>query len=106
MKKFVIERIIPGAANFSKEELQLISRVFCEASRRVKTSCTWVESFITDDKMYCIHIAESREAIREHSKIARFPINTINEVKTIIDPTTSDDSILEPKQPLDGLREL
>jgi uncharacterized protein DUF4242 len=61
MKKFVIERIIPGAANFSKEELQLISHIFCEAANKVETSYTWVQSFITDDKIYCIHIAENKE---------------------------------------------
>jgi len=92
MKKFVIERNIPGASNFTQEELRHISQVFCEAANKLKISYSWVQSFITDDKIYCIHIAESKEAIREHSKIARFPINTINEVKTMIDPTTGDAS--------------
>jgi len=48
----------------------------------------WIQSFITEDKIYCIHIAGSKEAIREHSKIARFPIHTVNEVKMVIDPAT------------------
>jgi hypothetical protein len=92
MKKFVIERIIPGACNFTKEELRHIARSFCEAADKAEKGYSWVQSFITDDKIYCIHVAESEEAIREHSKIARFPINTINEVRTTIDPTTSDAS--------------
>jgi hypothetical protein len=93
MKKFVIERILPGASNLTKEELRQISQLFCDAIDKLEESYSWVQSFITDDKIYCIHIAETKEAIREHSKLARFPINTINEVKTTIDPTTNNDSI-------------
>jgi hypothetical protein len=89
MKKFVIERNLPGAGNLTPEELQGVSQVFCEVARNLGKPYTWINSFITDDKIYCIHIAESEEVIREHSKIARFPINTISEVKTIIDPITS-----------------
>jgi hypothetical protein len=88
MKKFVIERNLPGASNLSDEELRDISQNFSEAANKLGTSYSWVQSFITDDKIYCIHIAASKEVIREHSKIARFPINTINEVKITIDPAT------------------
>lgn len=88
MKKFVIERSLPGASNLSKEELQNISQIFNEVANKMETPYIWIQSFITEDKIYCIHIAESKEAIREHSKIAQFPVHTINEVKTIIDPTT------------------
>ena len=88
MKKFVIERILPGASNLSKEELRDISLIFNETANNFETPYSWIQSFITEDKIYCIHIAESKEAIREHSRLARFPIHTINEVKTIIDPAT------------------
>jgi Nickel responsive protein SCO4226-like len=88
MKKFVIERSLPGASNLSEKELRNISQTFTEVANEMETPYSWIQSFITEDKIYCIHIAMSREAIREHSKIARFPINTINEVKIIIDPTT------------------
>jgi len=88
MKKFVIERNLPGASNLSREELQNISQTFNEVANEMETPYTWIQSFITEDKIYCIHIADSKEAIREHSKIARFPVHTINEVTTIIDPTT------------------
>ena len=89
MKKFVIERNFPGAANLSAAELQLIAQTSCEGVSKLGKPYTWVESFITGDKIYCIHIAESDEVIREHSRISKFPINIISEVKTIIDPTTS-----------------
>lgn len=88
MKKFVIERSFPGASNLSQEELRNISQTFNEVANEMETPYTWIQSFITEDKIYCIHIAASKEAIREHSKIARFPIHTINEVKTVIDPAT------------------
>ena len=89
MKKFVIERNFPGASNLTAEELQSISQTSCEVVSRLGKPYTWVQSFVTSDKIYCVHIAESEEVIREHSRMAKFPINTISEVKTIIDPTTS-----------------
>ena len=89
MKKFVIERNFPGAANLSAEELQAISQTSCEIVNKLGKSYTWIQSYITGDKIYCVHIAESEDVIREHSRLAKFPINTISEVKTIIDPTTS-----------------
>jgi hypothetical protein len=89
MKKFVVERNLPGAGNLSPEELQNIAQVSCETIDKLDKPYHWVESFITDNKIYCIHIAESEEVIREHAKLGKFPINTVSEVKTIIDPTTS-----------------
>jgi hypothetical protein len=89
MKKFVVERNLPGAGNLSPLELQAISQTSCEAIRDMDKPYHWIHSYITDDKIYCIHIAESADAIREHAKLGQFPINTISEVRTIIDPVTS-----------------
>lgn len=89
MKKFVIERNLPGAGNLSAEELQAMSQVSCSVINQLDKPYTWIQSFVTGDRIYCIHIAESEEVIREHSKMARFPINTIAEVKAVIDPVTS-----------------
>lgn len=89
MKKFVVERNLPGAGNLSPEELQAISKTSCEAIDMLGQQYHWVQSFVTDDKIYCIHIAESEEAVRAHAKLGRFPVNSIAEVKTIIDPLTS-----------------
>ena len=86
MKKFVVERNLPGAGNLSAEELQSISRSSLEAIQVLGQQYYWIESFIADDKIYCIHIAESEQAIREQARLARFPVNMINEVKTVIDP--------------------
>jgi Nickel responsive protein SCO4226-like len=88
MKKFVIERILPGAGNLSPEELQAISKTSCEAVNQLSKPYHWIQSFVTDDKIYCIHIAESEELVREHARLGKIPINTVAEVKAVIDPTT------------------
>lgn len=89
MKKFVIERNLPGAGNLSPEELQAISQTSCGVVSELGKSYQWVQSFVTGDKIYCIHIAESEEAVREHARLGGFPVNTVSEVVTIIDPVTA-----------------
>jgi hypothetical protein len=89
MKKFVVERNFPGAVNLSPEELQDMSQNSCEAIVKLGKPYHWVHSYITGDKIYCIHIAESEEVVRQHASLGKFPINTVSEVKTIIDPSTS-----------------
>lgn len=89
MKKFVIERNFPGAANMTTEEIQSLSEASNDVIEKLDKPYTWVQSYITGDKMYCIHIAESEAVIREHAKLGRFPINTISEIKIIIDPSSA-----------------
>ena len=89
MKKFVIERDFPGAGDLSPKELQSISKVSCEAIQTLGRPYYWIESYVCNDKIYCVHIAESEEVLREHAKLGGFPINTISEVKAIIDPSTA-----------------
>ena len=89
MKKFIVERNFPGAADLSQEELQAISQTSCDVINKLEKPYHWVQSYITGDKIYCVHIAENEEVVREHARLGRFPVNTISEVKTIIDPTTS-----------------
>jgi hypothetical protein len=88
MKKFVVERNLPGAGNLSAEELQAISQTSCEVIDKLGKPYHWIQSFIAEDKIYCIHIAENEEVIREHARLGDFPINRVTEVKTIIDPLT------------------
>jgi hypothetical protein len=88
MKKFVIERDLQGAGNLTPKELQAISQTSCEVINQLDKPYHWIQSFVTDNKIYCIHIAESEEIIQEHARKGNFPINTVAEVKAIIDPTT------------------
>ena len=89
MKKFLIERNLPGAGNLSPQELEDIARASCEVVCQLGRPYHWIQTFVTQDKLYCIHIAESEELVREHARLGKFPINTISEVKTVIDPLTS-----------------
>jgi hypothetical protein len=88
MKKFVVERNLPGAGNLSPEELQAISQTSCNVLNQLDKPYHWIQSFVTDDKIYCIHIAEDEETIREHARLGGFPVNRVTEVKAIIDPLT------------------
>jgi hypothetical protein len=90
MKKFVVERNLPGAGNLTPQELQVISQTSCEVLNQLGKPYHWIQSFITEDKIYCIHIAENEEVVREHARLGNFPVNRITEVKAIIDPLTSD----------------
>ncbi|MDQ8054330.1 MAG: DUF4242 domain-containing protein [Pedobacter sp.] len=88
MKKFVIERALPGAGKLTQEELAGITATSCNVVSNLNEPYHWVESFVTDDKIFCIHIAESEEVVREHAKRGNFPVTSVYEVKSIIDPTT------------------
>jgi hypothetical protein len=89
MKKFMIERNLPGAGNLTPAELRSIAETSCNTIKKMDSTYQWIESFVTGDKIYCIHIAESEEAVRRHACMGNFPVNSVNEVKTIIDPLTS-----------------
>ena len=88
MKKFIIERNLPGAGNLFPDELQALPQTFREIIYQLDKLYHWIQSFVTDDKIYCIHI-ESQDVVREHSRLSIFPINTISEVIAVIDPLTS-----------------
>ena len=89
LRKFVVERNLPGAGSLSLEELQAISKTSCEVIQELGKPYHWIQSYIAEDKIYCIHIAESEEVIREHARLGKFPVHKIMEVKMIIDPLTS-----------------
>jgi len=88
MKKFVIERELPGAGKLSVEELQAITQTSCSAVNEMRKPYHWVQSFVTDNKIYCVHIAENEQVIREHAALGGFPVTSISEVKAVIDPST------------------
>jgi len=91
MPKFVIEREIPNAGKLSKAELQGISQKSCGVLRSMGPQIQWVQSYVTDDKIYCVYIAPNEEAVRQHAKQGGFPANRISEIKTVIDPTTAEE---------------
>ena len=90
MPKYVIEREIPGAGDLSQEELTGISQKSCGVLSDLGPQIQWVESYVTDNKIYCIYIAPTEELVREHANQGGFPANSISEVRNVIDPTTAE----------------
>ncbi len=90
MPKYVIEREIPGAGKLSAQEFQGIAQKSCNVLRNLGPEIQWVESYVADDKIYCVYIAPNAEIIREHARQGGFPANRISEVKRMIDPTTAE----------------
>jgi len=90
MPKFVIERNIPGAGKLTPEQLNGISQKSCVVIHQIGPQIQWVESFVTDDKIYCIYIAPDEETVREHAKLGGFPADSVQAVRRMIDPTTAE----------------
>ena len=90
MPKFVIERNLPGAGKLSAKELQAVAQKSNEVLRSLGPDIQWVQSYVTDDKIYCVYVAPSEELIRKHAKEGGFPADRITPVRTTIDPTTAE----------------
>ena len=92
MPKFLIERDIPGAGKLSKTELQGVAQTSCSVLNNMGPTIQWVESYVTDDKVYCVYIAPNEDMIRKHAESGGFPANRISRIRTMIDPSTSENS--------------
>lgn len=90
MPKFVIEREIPQAGDLSADDLQAISQKSCGVLRDMGPQIQWLQSYVTDDKVYCVYIAPDEETVRRHAEQGGFPANRVSEVRTVIDPTTAE----------------
>jgi hypothetical protein len=90
MPKYIIERDVPGAGRLTPDALRAISQRSCAVIDRLGPRLQWVQSYVTDDKLYCVYIASGEDAIREHARQGGFPANRIAKVGTIIDPVTSE----------------
>ena len=90
MPKYVIERELPGAGVLTTTELQGIAAKSCDVLRELGPQIQWVESYVTDDKIYCVYIAPSEAMVREHAHQGGFPANKVSAVRTVIDPTTAE----------------
>lgn len=88
MPKFVIERDIPGAGKLSAADLSAISQKSCGVLKALGPTIQWVQSYVTDNKVYCVYIAPSRELVEQHAREGGFPANRVSEVRNVIDPTT------------------
>jgi hypothetical protein len=90
MPKFVIERELPGAGKLSPAELQAISQKSCGVLSNMGPKIQWLQSYVTDDKIYCVYIAPDEATVREHATLGGFPANRVSRISAVIDPTTSE----------------
>lgn len=90
MPQYVIERELPGAGSLSHDQLHAMSQSSCAVLHDLGPDIQWVQSYVTDDKIYCIYRAPSEELVREHASRGGFPANSIAQVHAVIDPTTAE----------------
>jgi hypothetical protein len=90
MPQYLIEREMSGAGQLDDEALRAASQQSCSVLRDLGPDIQWVQSYVTDDKVYCIYRAPSEDLIRQHAETAGFPANRISEVRAMIDPTTAE----------------
>jgi hypothetical protein len=90
MPKFVIERSISGAGNLSSEDLHGISKTSNGVLAEMAPKVQWQHSYVTDDKIYCVYIADDADSVREHAKRGGFPADSVARVASVIDPTTGE----------------
>jgi hypothetical protein len=90
MPKYIIERDIPGAGSLTSQDLQAISQKSCSILNHMGSQIQWLESYVTDDKVYCLYIAPDEATIRAHAEQGEFPANRISRIQSVIDPTTAE----------------
>lgn len=89
MKRYVIEREIPGVGSLKGPELQGAAEKSNDALAKLGGKAQWVHSYVADNKTFCIYLAENEAAVHEHARISGFPANKVTEISSIIDPTTA-----------------
>ena len=90
MPEYVIEREMPGVGSLGQADLKAASQTSCSVLRELGPDIQWVQSYVTDDKIYCIYRAPNEDIIREHAQRGGFPANSISQVRSMIDPTTAE----------------
>lgn len=90
MPKYVIERELPGAGKLTAEQMHGVAQKSCAVLRKLGPQVQWIESFVTDDKIYCVYVAPSEAEVLEHAKQGGFPANRVSQVRRMIDPTTAE----------------
>jgi Protein of unknown function (DUF4242) len=89
MKKFIIERELPGAGKLTASELKAIAEKSFAVMESMEVPYHWIQTFVTDHKLYCVHVAPDQEAVIQHAQQGGFPITNIMEVRSIMDATAS-----------------
>jgi hypothetical protein len=91
MKRYLIERDIPGVGKLGRKELKGVAATSNEALARLGGTAQWLESFIVDDKTFCIYLAENEAVVRDHARLSGFPASKITEIRGVVDPMSAQD---------------
>lgn len=89
MKRYIIERSIPGVGSLNPRQLKEASAISNTALAQLAGKVQWVQSYVVDDKTFCVYLAENEDSVQEHAKLSGFPANKVTEVRTIIEPMTA-----------------
>jgi len=89
MKRYVIERDLPGIGKMNRDQLKDAAATSNSALAKLSGKAQWTQSYVVDDKTFCIYVADSEASVREHAKLSGFPATKVSEVRTIIDPMTA-----------------
>jgi hypothetical protein len=90
MPKYLIERDLPGAGDLSEAELRVISQRSTKIISELGPEISWLTSYVTEDKLYCVYVAPDQDIIEEHARCGGFPAGRITKVSSVIDPSTAD----------------
>jgi hypothetical protein len=89
MKQYVIERNIPGVGSLNREQFKGVAATSNDALARLAGKAQWMQSFVVDDKTFCIYLADSEASVHEHARLSGFPANKVTEVRSVINPMTA-----------------
>ena len=89
MKRYVIEREIPGVGSLAGKQLEQAAATSNEALAKLGGKAQWIQSFVADNKTFCVYLAENEAAVQEHARLSGFPANKVTEISGVIDPTTA-----------------
>jgi Protein of unknown function (DUF4242) len=89
MKRYVIERDLPGVGSLSREQLKDVATTSNGALAKLAGKVQWVQSFVADDKSFCIYLADGEDSVREHARLSGIPASKVTEVRNVIDPMTA-----------------
>jgi hypothetical protein len=89
MKRYIIEREIPGVGSMTGPQLEQAAATSNDALAKLSGKAQWIQSFVADNKTFCVYLAENEAAVQEHARLSGFPANKVTEISGIIDPTTA-----------------
>jgi len=89
MRRYMIERELPAVGSLEREQLKEAAAKSNAALAELAPKIQWVESYVADDKTFCVYLAEDEDVIKKHAEVSGFPANRITEIRRTIDPTTA-----------------